>query len=96
MRPQYGYSTKASYLPSAGTFSQGLGTQEHNEDNFHKRVPQYFFFLRQLRKNSLDDTSFLQVSASLTKKNRLRRPGEGEWVGETREKYDISPTRYVR
>ena len=21
---------------------QGLRTQEHNEDNFHKRVPQYF------------------------------------------------------
>ena len=23
---------------------QGLRTQEHNEDNFHKRVPQYFSF----------------------------------------------------
>ena len=23
---------------------QGLRTQEHNEDNFHNRVPQYFSF----------------------------------------------------
>ena len=46
-----------------------------------------FLFLQQLKKNSLDNTSFLQVSASLTKKkNRLRRQGEGEWVGERREK----------
>ena len=55
-----------------------------------------FLFLQQLKKNSLDNTSFLQVSASLTKKKRLRRRGEGEWVGERREKYDISPIRYVR
>ena len=86
MRPQYGYSTKSSYLPSAGTFSQGLGTQEHNEDNFHKRVPQYFFFLRQLRKNSLDDTSFLQVSASLTKKKPTETArGGGVGRGDTRK-----------
>ena len=44
MRPQYGYSTKSSYLPSAGTLFQGLGTKENNEDNFYKRVPQYFSF----------------------------------------------------
>ena len=44
MRPQYGYITKSSYLPSAGTLTQRLGTQEHNEDSFHKRVPQYFSF----------------------------------------------------
>ena len=36
-----------------------------------------FLFLQQLRKNSLDNTSFLQVSASLTKKKPTETEGGG-------------------
>ena len=51
-----------------------------------------FLFLQQLRKNSLDNTSFLQVSASLTKKKKTTETAGGGGVGRG----DISPTRYVR
>ena len=44
-----------------------------------------FLFLQQLRKNSLDNTSFLQVSASLTKKPTETAGGGGVGRGETRK-----------
>ena len=45
-----------------------------------------FLFLQQLKKNSLDNTSFLQVSASLTKKKTTETAGGGGvGRGETRK-----------
>ena len=56
-----------------------------------------FLFLQQLRKNSLDNTSFLQVSASLTKKKPTETAGGGGvGRGETRKKIFHPPGMYGR
>ena len=72
MRPHYGYSTKSSYLHKHRSTMRTIFTNA-----FHS----IFLFLQQLRKNSLDNTSFLEVSASLTKKTDWDGGGRGSGEG---------------